>query len=98
MAEAAVPPLSQGATWKGTWQIAALGVGLTGLASLCRGLGLPSLTVACLPLVVVGLVLAARAAERALRQLREDWNPRLEVACLLGVVSLGPLFGYLAMD
>ncbi len=97
MAETVSEPSSKGVDWLGPWPTSILSVGLAALAALLRTGPWSFLTPACLPLVVVAVLLAGRAVARSLKQFREDWDTRLEVGSLLGLVSLVPLLCYSAM-
>jgi hypothetical protein len=98
MAETASVPAKWKRAWPDPWPTAFVGLALVGTAALLRLLAWPILTPACLPLVIVGFLVAGRAVERGLRRLREEWEGRLEIGSLLGLVSLAPLLGYAAMD
>lgn len=84
--------------WRDPWPTAIAGIVLVGFAWLCRQLGPSFLLPAILPLLVLGLLFAGRAVERALRRFGEDLSSRLEVGSLIAVISVACTLGYFAVD
>lgn len=96
MAETAEVPARGRRAWPDPWPQAFAGLGLVGAAWICR-MAAAVLLPAVLPLLLVGLLLAGRAVERALRRFREEASSRLEIGSLIGLVSVACTLGYFAM-